>query len=1059
MGAATDERTNIKFLNAFFGALVVLLFIALMAARAERLPTKIYTIADGLSRDAVNCVKQDSREFIWFCTPEGLSRFDGYEFKNYPKEYGLPDRYVNDFLETRGGKIWIATADGLALFNPKGQPANSSPNAAEPMFTAFKLPIETQWGKYITKLFEDSGGTIWVGSNHGLFALNEQNGETRIRQINLGASPSGEFHYVLAIFEDSEKNLWIGTNNLLFRRKPDGSLEKFGKENGFPEGEGNDPVTKYPFRSFGQDADGRFWVGTDFGLTRLVRNPQVGQNNVERVYTKKDGLADERATQIFLSRDKKLWMVTPPGIAEYQPDEDRFRSYTEENGLIETGTGNVLLEDAEGNFWVGENGGAVKIAGSGFTTFREADGLTFVSAAIYENRAGEIYSLSDHLGEGKEPPIFRFDGGRFRGVKIKALEKLKNYGWGTHKTAFQDREGEWWFPTGVGLFRFPKIEKIEDLADLQPQRIYTKKDGLPNDEIFRLFEDSRGDIWISSMYDQPSISRWSRATDTIETFPFEDDKDFGTPMSYAEDASGNIWMGSYRGRLFRYSRDGKFSRFYEKDGLPPGFLMTLYVDGKNRLWGATTRGGVYRIDDVNAENPRFVNITTADGLASNSVNAVTEDLYGRMYFATGRGVDRYEPETGKIRHFTTADGLGANHFIDARRDLQGNLWFATSNGISRLVPKPEPPAPALPIYISGLRVGDENFPISEAGETEISNLELSPGSNRIEIAFVSPNFSGSGNLRYQYRLEGADDDWREIAKQRTVNFASLSAGNYRFLVRAVNADGAASENPARVSFTVLRPFWQRWWFLLLAAFVVSAIIYAVYRYRVAQIIKLERVRTRIATDLHDDIGSSLSQIAILSEVVRQKVGDNGGGEPLNLIANTSREMVDSMSDIVWAINPQKDHLSDLVQRIRRFASDMLDAKDIGYQFIVPENLKDVSLGADLRREIYLIFKECVNNLVKHSGAGEAVFEVKLENESLTVEITDNGRGFDLSEPSAPTGGFSANATGFGGNGLPNMKKRATALGGKFKIESEKGEGTKVRFEIPLKQSGLKLRQN
>lgn len=1036
MANSVGQKT--KLFRAFWAFVPIFVCFAPFVF-AERLPTKIYTIADGLSRDTVTCVRQDTRGFIWFCTPEGLSRFDGYEFKNYPKEYGLPDRYVNDFLETRGGKIWVGTGNGLALFNPKGQPATLFPNSAEPMFTVFSLPVGTNSRKYITKLFEDSRGTVWIGSDQGLCALDEENGETKIRAIDLGASPSGEFHYVFAIFEDTEKNLWIGTNNLLFKRKPDGSLEKFGKENGFPEGIVNDPATKYPFHSVAQDADGRFWVGTAFGVTRLVQNPQVGQNIVERIYTKQDGLADLRTMQFLLSKDGKFWVAMPRGVSEYQPDENAFCSFTEDNGLIENGTVNVLTEDAEGNLWVGENGGAVKVARSGFTTFRKTDGLTFVSSSIFEDKAGEIYSISDHLGEGREPPIFRFENGKFKGVKIKALEKLKNYGWGTHKTAFQDREGEWWFPTGVGLYRFPKVEKIEDLANLKPKRIYTKKDGLPNEEIFRLFEDSRGDIWISSMYAQPSLSRWSRAKDTIETFAFDDDKDFGTPMSYAEDRSGNLWMGSYSGRLFRY-RDGQFTRFYEKDGLPPGYLMMLYVDGKNRLWGSTTRGGVYRIDDVNAEKPHFAVITTADGLPSNAASVITEDLHGRMYFATGRGIARYEPETGKTRHFTTADGLGANHFTDAKRDRQGNLWFATSNGISRLDPKPEPPVRSPPIYISSLRLGDENFPVSEAGETEISNLELSPDLNRIEIVFVSPNFSGSGNLRYQYQLEGADNDWREIGRQRTLNFASLSPGNYRFLVRAVNADGAASENPARVSFRVLRPVWQRWWFLTIVAVLIGSAIYALYRYRVAQIIKLERVRTRIATDLHDDIGSSLSQIAILSEVVRQKVGGNGASEPLNLIADTSREMVDSMSDIVWAINPNKDHLSDLVQRMRRFASDVLEASDIAYRFEAPESVRDIALGADVRREVYLMFKEAVNNLVKYSAASEAGIKIKIENGFLLVCVEDDGKGFDVETV----------ASGFGGNGLPNMRKRAANLSGKFEVASSHGKGTRVQFSVPLK---------
>jgi ligand-binding sensor domain-containing protein/two-component sensor histidine kinase len=1019
-----------------------LIFIANFV-HAERLPTRIYTIADGLPRDAALCIKQDSRGFMWFCTPEGLSRFDGYEFKNYPKEYGLPNRYVLDFLETRSGKIWVGTENGLALFDPKGQPAGASENNSAPMFTVVKLPVAEPLRQNITRLFEDSRGRVWVGSVVGLFLVEEENGAARIKAIDLGESPSGQFHYIYSISEDAENNLWIGTNNLLIKQKKDGTLERYDKKNGFPEGAYNDPGTRYPFFAVIKDNENRLWAGTAFGLAKLVVNPQPGQKIVERLYTIKDGFVDDRITGLFLSKDKKIWAISPIGIAEYLPESDTFRSYTKENGLSESGGVTSLTEDKEGNLWVGQNGGAVKIARSGFTTFRAADGLTAVSASVYENRAGEIYSLSDHLGDGKEPSIFRFDGGKFTGVKIKAFETLKNWGWGVHKVGFQDREGEWWFPTGVGVYRFPKVEKIEDLAAVKPKRIYTTKDGLGNDEIFRLFEDSRGDIWISTLYGEPVMNRWSRATDKIESFTFENDKDYGAPMSYAEDLDGNLWIGSYVGRLIRY-RDGKFSFFFKENGLPEGYLPMLYVDRKGRLWGATTQGGVFRIDDTAAENPQISTVSTRDGLASNVVVAVTEDLPGRMYFATGRGVDRFDPETGRIKHLTTADGLGSNHFIDAMRDRRGNLWFATSNGISRLVPKPEPlPAPP-PIFISSLRVGDKSYPVSELGETEIANLELSPDLNQIEASFVSPNFSGSDNLRYQYRLEGSDADWKEPTKQRIVNFASLSAGNYRFLVRAINSDGVASETPAVISFKVLPPVWQRWWFLLLAALAVSAVIYMIYRYRVRRLLELERVRTRIATDLHDDIGSSLSQIAILSEVVRRKVGAGGAGEPLTLIADTSREMVDSMSDIVWAINPDKDSLGDLVNRMRRFASDVLDAKDIAYRFHLPEKQTELTLGADIRREVYLMFKECVNNLVKHSGASQAEITVAVEGNHLLVKVQDNGKGFHVPP-------FDEHTTheGFGGNGLPNLRRRAGNLGGRFEIESGTGAGTLVTIEIPL----------
>jgi signal transduction histidine kinase len=203
--------------------------------------------------------------------------------------------------------------------------------------------------------------------------------------------------------------------------------------------------------------------------------------------------------------------------------------------------------------------------------------------------------------------------------------------------------------------------------------------------------------------------------------------------------------------------------------------------------------------------------------------------------------------------------------------------------------------------------------------------------------------------------------------------------------------------------------------------------------------------------LHDDIGSSLSKIAILSEVVRRKNGDPTNGatdknEPLEIIANTSREMVDSMSDIVWAINPERDSLSDLIHRMRRFAEDILDAQNIDYQFIVPEHLREIALGADVRRDVYLIFKECVNNIAKYSEASEAVIKITPEANHMLIEIADNGCGFDVKQK---LDGSEAN--GFGGNGLKNMRRRAGNFGGAVEIESVIGAGTRIVLQVPVER--------
>jgi signal transduction histidine kinase len=274
----------------------------------------------------------------------------------------------------------------------------------------------------------------------------------------------------------------------------------------------------------------------------------------------------------------------------------------------------------------------------------------------------------------------------------------------------------------------------------------------------------------------------------------------------------------------------------------------------------------------------------------------------------------------------------------------------------------------------------------------------------------------------------------------------LKPGSYRFRVRAVNADGVVSSEPASVAFTIVPPVWQRWWFIGLVILVLAGITHLIYRYHTRRLIELERVRTRIATDLHDDIGASLSKIAILSDVAGQELStmrDSPVAAPLAQIADTSRDCVDAMSDIVWAVNPQRDNLSDLTHRMRRFAEDLLDAKDIDFTIRSSLDEKDVSLGADLRREVYLIFKECINNLVKHSDCTEAAVVFSVNGPWLVVSISDNGKGF---EPA-----LNGSSPGMGGHGLTSMQRRASALGGSLQIESGVTRGTKVTLRVPIRQ--------
>jgi signal transduction histidine kinase/streptogramin lyase len=644
--------------------------------------------------------------------------------------------------------------------------------------------------------------------------------------------------------------------------------------------------------------------------------------------------------------------------------------------------------------------------------------------------------------------LSRYEGKKFTTVKLN-LPGVSN--WNLDR-ALSDHAGEWWFATGGGLYRFAAVDGIEKLVGAKPAQIYTTEHGLPSNKIRVVFEDSNRDVWMS-FDDKPGhLTRWRRETGEFQTFGKPDGiPDTCIPQSFREDAAGNLYSPCFTESII-VRHDERFISYTHETFVKEYWISDIIVDRKGRVWAATPTKGLLKIENLISGNPTTKVYTTDDGLSSLSGQFLTEDNDGKIYYLNARTLDVLEPETGKVRHYTIADGLSGTGNGVALRDRSGTLWFGAHRGLSRFTPQREKAqAPPPSVFISDLRAGGKNIPVNAVGETEITDLTLDADARQMQIEFFGLSLATGESLRYQYKLEGADADWSVPSSGRAANYPSIPPGSYRFLVRAVNSDGAASATPAAISFTVLRPVWQRWWFLLLAALTAGATVYALYRYRVNQIIKLERVRTRIATDLHDDIGSSLSKIAILSEVARRKNGNGTSvsddtNEPLQVIADTSREMVDSMSDIVWAINPERDNLSDLIQRMRRFAEDILDAQDINYQFIAPEHLRELALGADVRRDVYLIFKECVNNLAKYAEADEAIIEVKLENHNLLIEIADDGRGFDVGHKL--NGGA---ASIFGGNGLKNMQRRAENFGGAVNIESKIGAGTRIVLRIPVER--------
>lgn len=1012
---------------------IALAFVCLIAGAAHGgiLPFKAYTTSDGLAHDRVNRIVQDSRGLLWFCTSEGLSRFDGYEFKNYTQVDGLPHRAVSDLLETRDGHLWVATGDGVVLFDPLGESASVSPESPRPMFRNFRLegPVIGQTTWQVADLIEDRRGTIWIVAINGLYRLDGGAANPRIERIDTESWGHGSRDFT-ALLEDRTGAIWVGAERGLYRILPDGQVQRLDRQ------------LRVGSAAMLEDRSGNIWVGTNGGESRglyLYGLPDAAAEPViKRVFYAADGLSgDHWMNSIIETPDGRLLVGTSTGLCQYDPAQAAGPKPFSK--LFDAAIQSVG-QDSGGNVWLGTgSSGAYRMAKQGFTSYDEADGLPTKSvASVVRGSDGQTYVIA---GAQK---ISRFDG---KGFTTVTPVNMGIGSWSINQIHFQDHAGEWWVMGSQGLQRYPRVERLEDLAHTPAKRLYTTADGLIDHALFQLFEDSRGDIWISIIGQQDSVNRWERSTDTIHRYTAGDGFPVANnPTALGEDRAGNVWMGYYLGGLGRF-RNGRFEMFTAEQGAPPGYVRDIHTDVNGRLWIATSSGGVVRVDDPTAEHPVLTNITTAQGLSSNQANCITEDRFGRIYVGTGRGVSRLDITTGRVKIFTTTDGLRQNLITLCEAGGDGALWFATSLGLARYEPTAEEQTPSPPIFIGSVRAnGDPARKLSELGEAAVGSLDLASDQRQVQIGFFALGFSTAETLRYQYKLDGSAADWSEPATQRTVNL-NLSPGSYRFLVRAVTSDGVFSEVPASVSFSIARPVWQRWWFLLMLTVLIAGAVFALYSYRLKRLVELERVRTRIATDLHDDIGSSLSQIAILSEVVRQKIGDETVNHPLNMIADTSRDMVDSMSDIVWAINPEKDHLSDLLQRMRRFASDSLEASDIAYAFRSDEAHREIVLGADIRREVYLVFKECINNIVKHAGAGSVDMSVAVENKTLIVSVRDDGKGFVQPQPGVTSNGYD----GFGGNGLVNMRRRSEGLGGSLIMVSEPGNGTTIEIRVPVNE--------
>lgn len=960
-----------------------------------------YTEREGLPSNTVFGIIRDRHENLWFATQLGASRFDGRTFTNYALPGWQPDDILLEVIEDRHGDLWFALTTGISRLNVRRNEC-----------THFRVNQGLR-NNLINGIYADSRGILWISNEqYGLTSLS-------ISATGAGAETFTFRHYgeqqglpvsnILSLAEGSDHTLWMGSNKgavqfTLPTTEQAGSFQHFTTQNGLCN---NDVNVVFP------DKQGRILFGTANGVS-IYETPHANQRGRFTYLTEADGLIDSRILSLAEDKLGTLWIGTQGGLSAYRVSP--FTFLTADEGFTNKPV-YAILEDRHGTFWFGTVGDGL---------FRYRPPQSGQNGTISQYTTGE--GLSDN--------------------EIVALH--------------EDRRGRIWIATrngGVTLYTPAGQGKPASFTH------YTEQQGLMGNVVMSMLEDQTGNLWFSQLSEiKGGISRFDGQTFTH----FARDQGLSTRncWSVAQDKRGTFWFGTWGNGFIRYEANvggpnGRFTHFDQQSGLSNNKVRPIRVDSRGSIWFGTVGGGVCRYDEATASKPaRFTHFTEREGLSNNDVLSILEDRRGNLWFGNYYGISRFSPTENRFTNFTQDDGfLGVGCRTNAiYEDRTGRIWLGTQKNLTILDPtqiRQDTTTPTVKLtdvrlfneqtywqtdttfeLRNGIRVSDVQFRQRSDWYGIPHGLSLSHANNFLAFSFVGISINKPQTVQYQYRLEGLDETWSSPATQSEATYGNLSPGNYVFWIRARNGVGAWSE-PFQYAFGIRPPWWKTWWAYTVYAVLVAGLIYALIQYRVTQglarIRALEAIRTRISSDLHDDVGSILSGLAMQSQMLAIRAKDDQK-KLLNEISDMSHEAMDRMRDTVWAIDSRKDKYENLIDRMRAVAEKTLNRKQITHNFEIAIDDARKFIDPQKRQHIYLLFKEAITNIGKHSDATHVTIHFRQGKNGLHLLIHDNGSGL-------PT---TVNSDGLG---LRNMHMRAAQLGGTVVAHYENG----FKVELTLGQ--------
>lgn len=961
---------------------------------------------------------KDSRGFVWISSFDGLNRFDGIKCSSFRSSAtdssGLRGTLFLNILEDKKGNLWIGSNEGLNYYDRQTD-----------RFQNFRASTVTEQNQFYSPFYIDDEQNIWLQSHDDILIFNA--GNKTFKQVYRFVVPGNLLlkPYPSVLFQKLEQitaisnngpvvwqgsvakqkinwtsttinipdlritsllaadkhTLWLGTNK--------GILSYANKKQRFF-------IQHYLQQKLQSvsalhiDRKGTLWAGTlKDGLYKIDTATGIATDHFSSSVYNNYSLMGNQVQNIYTDSTDNLWVsIWGKGVDYTSLSKFRFTHHLTKEEAVQTGTDNFIrsIVQSGNEFWCGTQNGGILIL----------DENKKIKTSL---RAGLPASI-EHLCKSIDNKIWAatFEGLFVIDPVTKAIHKLptndKGYGPASNQFNYISNlpNGNMLASSNAGMFRVTQAGNksyFSILPQTNPKEVY-----------LTTFTDSRKQLYLSKAF--KGLSIYSTRNDSLSLL-----KEIAIQASikcFTETSDSTLWIGSTIGLI----------------------ELNKYTFTIKHIY------------------------TTNDGLSNQYIYGIVQDG-DYLWLSTNAGINRFHIKTKKIKQFVSEDGLQSNEYntYSFCKSTSGEILFGGVNGLNSFFPSQIKSVFTEPqLVLTGIQLNDAPF-LPSINSTELKELYVNYGDNTVSLQFTAIDFPTAAANTIRYTLEGYDKSWAAVVNKSFIRYANLPPGSYRLMVKAQNADGYTSKSTYILPVTVETPWWQSWWFRTVAAILlILIIVLSVWYYTNSKLQKqknqmekreaIEKERNRISQDVHDDMGSGLTKIAILSEVVKKQLAEpEKAKEQLEKIAVFSRELVDNLQDIIWVLNPKNDTLESLSSYIREYGLKYFEPLAVQVKFNYPEHFTNLVLSEEQRRNIYMTVKESFTNIAKHAWSNEITVTIAETSNEIKLTIADDGKGFDAAK------------VRLFANGLKNMQSRIEQIGGSYSISSVPGNGTLTEIRLPV----------